>query len=108
MSDICGFCLNGQHELCVRPGQDGCCAGWVRSKPLRAFKFIAEQTPVPGVGVYSGCATVVIEESLEAAREAIKDWAAKQSPADDVRWVDHCRVESAELKPGAVLLFVMQ
>lgn len=75
---------------------------------MKAFKFIAEQTPVPDVGVYSGCATVVIAESVEGARGAIKDWAAKQTPPDDVRWIDYCPVTEVSLEAGAVLLFVMQ
>jgi hypothetical protein len=77
-------------------------------KSLRAFKFIAEQTNVPDVGVYSGCATVVIEASPEAARAAVRVWAAKQSPPDDVRWIDYCPVQEVSLEAGVVLLFVMQ
>lgn len=111
-SDICGFCLNGQHEHCARPGQDKCCAGWSRiykpAKSLRAFKFIAEQTPVPGVGVYLGCATVALGESVEEARASIHAWGKTQSPPDDTRWVDYAPYSEIELKPGTVLLFVMQ
>lgn len=74
---------------------------------MRAFKFIAEQTLVPGVGVYSNCATVVVADSAEDARAKIHAWGAAQSPSDDTRWVDHCPVTEVELKSGAVLLFVM-
>jgi hypothetical protein len=75
---------------------------------LKAFKFIANETEVPDVGIYSGCATVVISESADAARASLKAWAAKQSPPDDIRWVDHCEVREIEIETGAVLLFVMQ
>lgn len=74
---------------------------------MKAFKFIADQTPVPNVGVYSRCATVVVEESEERARQALKDWAAKQNPPDDVQWIDYCPVVEVPVEPGAVLLFVM-
>lgn len=109
-SDICGFCLNGEHRSCAHPGQDMCCSDWSRISPprLKAFKFIAEQTPVPDVGTYIGCATVALGESVDVARAAIHAWGRTQSPPDDTRWVDHCPFVEVELKPGAVLLFVMQ
>ena len=73
---------------------------------VQAFKLIAQDTHVPGVGTYSGCAVVVIEESVEAAKEAVKRYAVERG--HDVRWVDHCRAEPAEIEQGKVLIFVMQ
>ena len=78
---------------------------------MKAFKFIAEQTPVPDVGVYSGCATVVIANTVEEARTRIHSWGRDQStPKDpiDTRWVDFAPHKEIEIADGAVLLFVMQ
>jgi len=110
MNDVCGLCLIGEHDHCTRPGQDECCKNWVRepAKALKAFKFIAEQTPVPGVGTYLGCATVALGSSVEEARQSIHAWGRNQSPPDDTKWVDYCPFSEIELKPDAVLLFVMQ
>lgn len=77
---------------------------------MKAFKFIADQTPVPDVGVYSRCATVALGQSVEEARQAIHTWArAKSTPEDpiDTRWVDYAPFVEMELTSGAVLLFVM-
>lgn len=108
-TDACGFCLNGQHESCVRPGQDKCCHDWIRIAPdqLRAFKFIAKDpTPVPGGFTYSGCAAVVVDISIDAAKESLKKYAAERG--HDAKWIDYCRVEITEIEPGKTLLFVMQ
>lgn len=75
---------------------------------MKVFKFVVQQTPVPDVGVYSGCATVVIEETLEAARRAVHSWGARQDPPDDTRWIDYAEVREIEIVNGTVLLFVME
>lgn len=75
---------------------------------MKAFKFIAEQVRVPDVGVYSGCATVVIATTVEQARESIHSWGRAQFPPDDTRWVDFAPYREIEVVDGAVLLFVMQ
>lgn len=75
---------------------------------MKAYKFIARQTAVPDVGVYSGCATVVIAQDEESARVAIHSWGQQQSPPDDTKWIDYAEVREIEIVDGAVLLFVMQ
>lgn len=74
---------------------------------MKAFKFIARETHVPEIGIYSGCATVAIADSLESAREEIHSWGAQQSPPDDTKWIDFAEVREMDLVPG-VLIFVMQ
>lgn len=77
---------------------------------MKAFKFIADQTPVPDVGIYSRCATVALGHTVEEARQAIHAWArAKSAPEEqiDTRWVDYAPYVEMDLASGAVLLFVM-
>lgn len=78
---------------------------------MKAFKFIADQLPVPEVGIYYGCATVAVGSSPEEARAAIHEWAKRESTPErpiDTRWVDYAPYVEMELVTGAVLLFVMQ